>query len=102
FFQADDGIRDGHVTGVQTCALPISHTTVLQVLVDDGGVSDDGAVVIEYRHLPFRVDRQEPGLVLLELVQIDVDAFIRQALLDERSEERRVGKECRWRGGLYE
>src|SRR5690625_5876052 len=23
FFQADDGIRDGHVTGVQTCALPI-------------------------------------------------------------------------------
>src|SRR5690625_5616899 len=23
-FQADDGIRDGHVTGVQTCALPIS------------------------------------------------------------------------------
>src|SRR6266508_6082500 len=28
FFQAEDGIRDGHVTGVQTCALPIS---------DDGG-----------------------------------------------------------------
>src|SRR6267154_14491 len=25
FFQADDGIRDGGVTGVQTCALPISH-----------------------------------------------------------------------------
>src|SRR5437870_13855158 len=25
FFQAEDGIRDGHVTGVQTCALPISH-----------------------------------------------------------------------------
>src|SRR5437870_9061726 len=24
FFQAEDGIRDGHVTGVQTCALPIS------------------------------------------------------------------------------
>src|SRR5690625_6406264 len=23
FFQAEDGIRDGHVTGVQTCALPI-------------------------------------------------------------------------------
>src|SRR5207253_8076765 len=22
-FQAEDGIRDGHVTGVQTCALPI-------------------------------------------------------------------------------
>src|SRR6266702_5812116 len=26
FFQAEDGIRDGHVTGVQTCALPISYT----------------------------------------------------------------------------
>src|SRR6266508_3743348 len=24
FFQAEDCIRDGHVTGVQTCALPIS------------------------------------------------------------------------------
>src|SRR5690606_40048709 len=26
FFQAEDGIRDFHVTGVQTCALPISRT----------------------------------------------------------------------------
>src|SRR5690625_7985341 len=26
FFQAEDGIRDGHVTGVQTCALPIYET----------------------------------------------------------------------------
>src|SRR5439155_11470331 len=26
FFQAEDGIRDGHVTGVQTCALPIFFT----------------------------------------------------------------------------
>src|SRR6266498_5312343 len=25
FFQAEDGIRDADVTGVQTCALPISH-----------------------------------------------------------------------------
>src|SRR5690348_13950008 len=27
FFQAEDGIRDGRVTGVQTCALPISSRT---------------------------------------------------------------------------
>src|SRR5437762_8604877 len=27
FFQAEDGIRDTSVTGVQTCALPISHQT---------------------------------------------------------------------------
>src|SRR6266508_518257 len=26
-FQAEDGIRDGHVTGVQTCALPICRGT---------------------------------------------------------------------------
>src|SRR5690625_2747874 len=29
FFQAEDGIRDGHVTGVQTCALPISDDDLL-------------------------------------------------------------------------
>src|SRR5699024_12027437 len=28
FFQAEDGIRDRNVTGVQTCALPISFSTV--------------------------------------------------------------------------
>src|SRR5207253_6961838 len=33
FFQSEDGIRDGHVTGVQTCALPIS----------GHGVSDTGS-----------------------------------------------------------
>src|SRR5690606_39772049 len=30
FFQAEDGIRDFHVTGVQTCALPISEAAELQ------------------------------------------------------------------------
>src|SRR5437870_6053897 len=29
FFQAEDGIRDGHVTGVQTCALPILEESIL-------------------------------------------------------------------------
>src|SRR5690625_7668881 len=28
FFQAEDGIRVGHVTGVQTCALPICRTLI--------------------------------------------------------------------------
>src|SRR5699024_12122051 len=32
FFQAEDGIRDRNVTGVQTCALPISCKSVFQVL----------------------------------------------------------------------
>ena len=31
FFQAEDGIRDYKVTGVQTCALPISIQTTLQL-----------------------------------------------------------------------
>src|SRR5690606_39482780 len=31
FFQAEDGIRDFHVTGVQTCALPISMRTVREI-----------------------------------------------------------------------
>src|SRR5690625_7065090 len=29
FFQAEDGIRDGHVTGVQTCALPILYPSTV-------------------------------------------------------------------------
>src|SRR5437660_6465856 len=33
FFQAEDGIRDGHVTGVQTCALPISAKPELSSLL---------------------------------------------------------------------
>src|SRR5690625_6562026 len=36
FFQAEDGIRDGHVTGVQTCALPIwggIHNSVTRTLI---------------------------------------------------------------------
>src|SRR5439155_17253163 len=32
FFQAEGGIRDGHVTGVQTCALPISAGRALALL----------------------------------------------------------------------
>src|SRR5690606_41107970 len=33
FFQAEDGIRDFHVTGVQTCALPISEQMTLRASV---------------------------------------------------------------------
>src|SRR5438876_1791614 len=34
FFQAEDGIRDGRVTGVQTCALPIFLIQVLSIYAD--------------------------------------------------------------------
>src|SRR5690554_7260312 len=35
FFQAEDGIRDADVTGVQTCALPISNPFEEQFFVED-------------------------------------------------------------------
>src|SRR5437868_10766133 len=35
FFQAEDGIRDGHVTGVQTCALPIYSGVARRRFLDD-------------------------------------------------------------------
>src|SRR6266568_7310847 len=37
FFQAEDGIRDGTVTGVQTCALPIFRPQGVDVVGQDGG-----------------------------------------------------------------
>src|SRR6266481_8098120 len=43
FFQAEDGIRDGTVTGVQTCALPIF--TLERPLERDGGIDRDLEVV---------------------------------------------------------
>ena len=39
FFQAEDGIRDYDVTGVQTCALPISSKGTLWMLVSTSGTS---------------------------------------------------------------
>src|SRR2546426_6147501 len=36
FFQAEDGIRDYKVTGVQTCALPISRERVERRAIDPG------------------------------------------------------------------
>src|SRR5690606_39525985 len=44
FFQAEDGIRDFHVTGVQTCALPIS-----EIVVDNEKVS---AETKAYKKIP--------------------------------------------------
>src|SRR5207253_4748915 len=55
FFQAEDGIRDGHVTGVQTCALPIlvevSSGGRLHSLFDEFGITRDKvlAALVEVR-----------------------------------------------------
>src|SRR5690625_7542706 len=43
FFQAEDGIRDGHVTGVQTCALPILRAAILAgAALEIGGKAEGG------------------------------------------------------------
>src|SRR5438132_7042791 len=50
FFQAEDGIRDHCVTGVQTCALPISTNTAaqLQLGFEFAGLSVDGYYAKKY------------------------------------------------------
>src|SRR5439155_13553444 len=48
FFQAEDGIRDGHVTGVQTCALPI-YVDQLRPQGAAGQWTDSRQEVVAYR-----------------------------------------------------
>src|SRR5258706_3833429 len=47
FFQAEDGIRDWSVTGVQTCALPISAGVAQGDRVDRAGGCDPGVAANE-------------------------------------------------------
>src|SRR5256885_289131 len=57
FFQAEDGIRDYKVTGVQTCALPICAPNVVVFNSPSGDVTKSGAV----RAAMARVDKANPG-----------------------------------------
>src|SRR5260370_26162688 len=92
FFQAEDGIRYSSVTGVQTCALPIyvqgellyAHTSPVYVTVagKPAGSAEDARYFLTW------IDR------LWNTVQ-ERDRF------PDRSEERRVGKECRSRWSPY-
>src|SRR2546430_4492125 len=90
FFQAEDGIRDLTVTGVQTCALPISAD---QMRLDQG----EGT-----RSAHHRASRQL-GRVLRHAGIISPRPFACNGLASAhpRSEERRVGKECRSRWSPY-
>src|SRR5688572_31445297 len=48
FFQAEDGIRDLTVTGVQTCALPIfQHSAGAEIVVADNGSTDQSVAVLK-------------------------------------------------------
>src|SRR5256885_6545459 len=92
FFQAEDGIRDYKVTGVQTCALPIYARSAWP----------DAALRPPARRGGERV-RPAPGSH--ELRQRPGRAQARRtaarARAPGRSEERRVGKECRSRWSPY-
>src|SRR5439155_10366331 len=59
FFQAEDGIRDGHVTGVQTCALPIS-----------GLSGKSGAALAAFLRLIESLKAETQGLPLPETVKV--------------------------------
>src|SRR2546430_6116555 len=90
FFQAEDGIRDLTVTGVQTCALPILGIYVFKTRPDvtlaalrDEGVDDPQIARSIYNRLAGSL-RAYPF-----------------PDLKGRSEERRVGKECRSRWSPY-
>src|SRR5207253_6680074 len=81
FFQAEDGIRDGHVTGVQTCALPISPANLVERVAQDWLEANREGRPVKYPDLEH---------------QVAAGCSFGEAILT-RSEERRVGKECRCR-----
>src|SRR5205809_3121505 len=92
FFQAEDGIRDVAVTGVQTCALPISEPR--PSFRASRSYRLDAAQDAAQRgldHHPAPVLQHPNHLVPWH------EGIRRQWI--ERSEERRVGKECRRGGG---
>src|SRR5207249_9132776 len=96
FFQAEDGIRDRNVTGVQTCALPISVGRPLRVLDVTVEFSGEGV-----RAAAIAVHQVKLG-GLMALVPIIVAGVSDESSVGRnggRSEERRVGKECGWGGG---
>src|SRR5207244_9007741 len=86
FFQGEDGRRDDLVTGVQTCALPISFTDAVR---DGRGLRLPDGIRERLRGLEEacgvgRRGRRVPGASHLALPR----------LCRKRSEERRVGKVC--------
>src|SRR5699024_11384901 len=97
--QAEDGIRDRNVTGVQTCALPISkeyspnYVRIIQGMLS---LAFDRAIILG---LASKNPSRMVGNIKSKKVKIDfwtLDEFQKVISL-LRSEERRVGKEigCR-------
>src|SRR5256885_2677355 len=90
FFQAEDGIRDYKVTGVQTCALPIS----CRRTAASTATSEPIRVPTASRWTPTVC----PRCAYRTLRPVSACAPSTRA---PRSEERRVGKECRSRWSPY-
>src|SRR5438067_10770663 len=84
FFQAEDGIRDRNVTGVQTCALPISHRSA----TTDFSRSRMGSIAGS--------SSTRPSATAIPACWRDIAPRLAGGWV-YRSEERRVGKECRSR-----
>src|SRR5690606_40049010 len=94
FFQAEDGIRDFHVTGVQTCALPI-FTRLRWSSADRAALRAARAVItLGAPDEPEEVPVKKIALLMCLLTACTA-AEATQA--SDRSEERRVGKECKAR-----
>src|SRR5688500_20129342 len=87
FFQAEDGIRDYKVTGVQTCALPICTwwSLIFSAPTRMYGMRQSAQATPERAWMPW-----------FHISNSGCCALRTGAPL--RSEERRVGKECRARG----
>src|SRR5690606_41034194 len=62
FFQAEDGIRDFHVTGVQTCALPIFSQLLHEMTCYTGRQGDDRRCLCKLRReSQLTIERGEIG-----------------------------------------
>src|SRR5207249_9084261 len=102
---AEDGIRDRNVTGVQTCALPISEEAEAQA----GGLMEALARSATPPNMHLFIDKQLAKKVwevressLGAISHVPGEPLTWEGWEDSRSEERRVGKECRSRWARYQ
>src|SRR5437764_1703934 len=101
FFQAEDGIRDTSVTGVQTCALPILRGRTLEQL-PMAKREQPSFVGLVPNQFPKPVSPDTFGLAAFDALYSMAPYYIgpdEALVMTGRSEERRVGKEGRSRGG---
>src|SRR5699024_11927116 len=90
FFQAEDGIRDRNVTGVQTCALPIFYISTPDMM-------RAGAARIQELGVKPEMEIFDTGQLRFARTMIDEGLIDAPPLFQLRSEERRVGNEWRSR-----